>query len=168
MWQNSCRDRIFYINLPFCGIALVAIGTLWRYNHRHINKPTQQDHEEKHPESRNAEAPENTGSSISSISLSEFDWVGSGLMVTSSTIFLIGMSWGGNQYPWVSAAVLVPTLSGVAMFLFTIYYERFRAKNPFLRLSIFLHRSGLAVSVCTLIQSFLVSTHNCHPVCAIL
>lgn len=78
-------------------------------------------------------------------------------MITSSTIFLIGMSWGGNQYPWVSVAVLVPTLSGVAMFLFTIYYERFRATKPFLRISIFLNKTGIATSACTLIQSFLVS-----------
>ncbi|KAM0714524.1 hypothetical protein Q7P37_009820 [Cladosporium fusiforme] len=146
---------IFYINLPFCGIALVAIPLAQYYSRLHGQNSRQLRvcDDEQETDRRNSE-----GSIRIELptKLSNFDWIGSGLMVTSSTVFLIGMSWGGNQHPWVSAAVLVPIISALVIFTFTVWYERFRAKNPFLRISIFQHWSGVVASVCTLIQSFLL------------
>lgn len=78
-------------------------------------------------------------------------------MVASSTLFLIGMSWGGNTYPWRSAAVLVTTLAGLLGLVLTVLYERSIPKNPFLRLAIFETWSGILVSICTMIQGYLVS-----------
>lgn len=78
-------------------------------------------------------------------------------MVASSTLFLIGMSWGGNTYPWRSAAVLVTMSAGLLGLVLTVLYERSIPKNPFLRLAIFETRSGILVSICTMIQGYLVS-----------
>lgn len=78
-------------------------------------------------------------------------------MVVSSTILLVGMSWGGNKYEWRSAAVLVPILVGLAGLVLTVLYERHAATNPFLRLSVFQHWSGIVVSICTMLQGYLVS-----------
>lgn len=89
--------------------------------------------------------------------LSSVDWLGSSLMVVSSTILLVGMSWGGNKYEWRSAAVLVPILVGLAGLVLTVLYERHAATNPFLRLSVFQHWSGIVVSICTMLQGYLVS-----------
>jgi hypothetical protein len=89
--------------------------------------------------------------------LSAVDWTGSTLMIASSTSFLVGLSWGGNKYPWRSSAVLVPTIVGLAGIAFTVMYEKRYAKNPFLRLAIYQHWSGIVVSICTIIQGYLVS-----------
>jgi hypothetical protein len=89
--------------------------------------------------------------------LSAVDWTGSTLMIASSTSFLVGLSWGGNKYPWRSPAVLVPTIVGLAGIVSTVFYEKRYAKNPFLRLAIYQHWSGIVVSICTIIQGYLVS-----------
>jgi len=85
------------------------------------------------------------------------DWIGSALMLISSTSFLVGMSWGGNKYQWKSAAVLIPMFGGLAGLIVTVLYERYSATNPFLRLTIFKTWSGKLVSICTLLQGYLVS-----------
>jgi MFS family permease len=43
----------------------------------------------------------------------ELDFVGLGLFSTGCILFLLGINWGGRQYPWKSAAVLVPIVIGV-------------------------------------------------------
>jgi hypothetical protein len=89
--------------------------------------------------------------------LSTVDWKGSMLMIASSTSFLVGLSWGGNKYEWRSSAVLVPIVAGLEGLVITVLYEKRYAKNPFLRLAIYQHWSGIVVSICTIIQGYLVS-----------
>lgn len=89
--------------------------------------------------------------------LSSVDWIGSTLMVASSTSFLVGLSWGGNKYEWRSSAVLVPIVAGLEGIVITVLYEKRYAKNPFLRLAVYQHWSGIVVSICTVIQGYLVS-----------
>lgn len=88
---------------------------------------------------------------------SSVDWTGSMLMVVCSTSFLVGLSWGGNQYRWYSPAVLVPIIAGMAGIVLTVFYEKRFARNPFLRLTIFQHWSGIVISICTIVQGYLVS-----------
>ena len=122
--------RLFYINLPFCAVGLAIIPFLLRY-----------------------ERPETTMyDKISSV-----DWTGSALIILSSTLFLVGISWGGNQYAWSSAAVLVPLFVGVLGMILTVLYETRYARLPFLRVAIFKHKSAMAAYVCTVLQGFLVS-----------
>lgn len=102
--------------------------------------------------------------------LSVIDWIGSVLMVLGSTMFLVGMSWGGNKFGWRSAAVLVAILVGLLLLTLTILYERYLGKKqshtvgyaahpvPFLRFEIFQHRSGVIAFVCTMLQGYLVSS----------
>lgn len=89
--------------------------------------------------------------------ISSVDWTGSILMVVCSTSFLVGLSWGGNQYRWYSPAVLVPIIAGLAGIVLTVFYEKRYARNPFLRLTIFQHWSGIVISICTIVQGYLVS-----------
>lgn len=46
----------------------------------------------------------------------ELDFIGMFLFVSGSVLFLIGLSWGGSTYPWVSAETLAPILIGIATF----------------------------------------------------
>ncbi|KAI6838903.1 putative efflux pump antibiotic resistance protein [Hortaea werneckii] len=120
---------IFYINIPFCAVGLVIVPLFLRYE------------EEVTPMREK---------------LRSFDWIGSASMVVSSTLFLVGMSWGGNRYNWRSSAVLVPIIAGLAGMLLTFFFERHVAKNPFLRVSVFQHWSGIVVTLCTVIQGYLL------------
>jgi len=43
---------------------------------------------------------------------------------------MMGMQWGGYQYPWHSAHVLVPLLLGAAMLVGFFCWEAYGAKNP--------------------------------------
>ena len=78
-------------------------------------------------------------------------------MVVSSSLFLVGMSFGGNKYEWRSPAVLVSIFAGAAGLGLTVLYERHVATNPFLRLAIYQHWSGIVVLICTMLQGYLVS-----------
>lgn len=79
------------------------------------------------------------------------------MFFAGSTAFLIGVSWGGNEFAWDSAATLVPLIVGLAIVVGTCAYERYFARNPFLRLSLFRSTSAVAVYACTLLQSLTVS-----------
>lgn len=122
---------LFWINLPFCGIGLVLVPLVLRY-----------------------ERPQSTLRT----KLSMIDWIGSLMCLVSISIFLVGLGWGGVQYEWASAATLVPICLGVAGFVATILYERYVAKDPFLRLSLFQSWSAVAAYVCTVLQSLIVSS----------
>jgi hypothetical protein len=89
--------------------------------------------------------------------LSSVDWLGSTLMIASSTSFLVGLSLGGNKYPWRDSAVLVPIVAGLIGIVITVMYEQRYTRNPFLRLAIYQHWSGIVVSICTILQGFIVS-----------
>jgi MFS family permease len=44
----------------------------------------------------------------------ELDWIGIFLWIAGCVLFIIGLSWGGTTYPWVSAEVLCTLLIGAA------------------------------------------------------
>ena len=52
------------------------------------------------------------------------------LVITSSTIFIIGLSWGGTVYPWSSAHVVATLALGIAGFIVFLVYEAKWAVNP--------------------------------------
>ena len=125
---------LFIINFPFCAIGLAIIPFLLRYVR-----------------------PETTVYD----KLGQIDWVGSLSFITGTTAFLVGVSWGGSEYAWDSAATLVPLIGGIAIVILTGFYERFRATTPFLRLSLFHSWSAIAVYICTVLQSLTVSLQPC-------
>ncbi|KAK4553928.1 hypothetical protein LTR86_009103 [Recurvomyces mirabilis] len=117
---------LFYINFPFCGIGIAAIPFLLRYVKA---ETTFYDR------------------------LSMIDWTGCTIFIIGATSFLVGLSWGGNQYSWGSAATLVPLVLGALIMCLCIAYEGYVAKTPFLRLSVFGSRSAIASYVCTILSS---------------
>ncbi|KAK5136939.1 hypothetical protein LTR08_001446 [Meristemomyces frigidus] len=117
---------LFIINFPFCAIGLAIIPFLLRYVR-----------------------PETTVYD----KMGQIDWLGSLIFITGTTAFLVGVSWGGSEFAWDSAATLVPLIAGICIVLLTCFYERFGARNPFLRLSLFHSWSAVAVYLCTVLQS---------------
>ncbi|KAJ4536620.1 hypothetical protein HRR76_004652 [Exophiala dermatitidis] len=63
--------------------------------------------------------------------IAEIDFVGGGLSICGMILFLVGLQWGGYQYPWSSAHVLAPLLIGAFMlFVAFPFWEIKYAKFP--------------------------------------
>ena len=105
---------IFWINLPFIGIAYVMVLLFLRLNI--------------------------VPSSIAE-KLRRVDWVGSFIFVASVTSFLIPLTWGGVMYDWSSWRTLVPLIMGAAGIVGFCFYEKYVAPEPAVRLSIFRNRT---------------------------
>ena len=52
------------------------------------------------------------------------DWAGAVLLAGSSTLLLLGLVWGGRDYPWLSAHVLGALAAAVFLFVTFLLYER--------------------------------------------
>ncbi|KAH8831764.1 MFS general substrate transporter [Flagelloscypha sp. PMI_526] len=121
--QSTTWRWCFWINLPICGFAIVSIIFLIP------PVPVQGNLREK---------------------FMKIDYLGSGCAILASTLFLLGLTWGGNKYPWVSAAVLVPLISsGVLTALFLLWESRW-AKLPIIPIHIFTNVSliGCFIGTC--------------------
>ncbi|KAF1933346.1 MFS general substrate transporter [Didymella exigua CBS 183.55] len=62
--------------------------------------------------------------------LAEIDYVGGLLSVSGMILFMAGMQWGGYQYPWSSAHVLVPLILGAVLIVAFVVWEARWAKHP--------------------------------------
>lgn len=122
---------LFYINLPFCAIGLAIIPFILKYDQP---KSSMND------------------------KLSNVDWTGSLLFIMGTTSFLVGITWGGSQFSWHSAATLVPIILGLTVVFITGLYEKFLAKVTFLRFSLFSTWSAAAIYVCTVLQALTLFT----------
>lgn len=56
--------------------------------------------------------------------ISRIDYLGGFLSVTGFALFLLGISWGGYQYPWRSAAVISTMTIGLAMIVGFFVWEK--------------------------------------------
>lgn len=127
--QYTTWRWIFYINFPFCGIGFVTVPLVMRL---HADRPPIKER------------------------LLSMDWFGSAFFIASTTSFLIGLTWGGSQYPWSSWRTLVPIIVGAAGFLAMVVWERYWASKPFLRLELFNSYSAIVAYSCAVLQGLLV------------
>jgi hypothetical protein len=90
--------------------------------------------------------------------LRQTDWIGAFLFIASFTSFLIGLSFGGVQHPWTSAATLVPLvcgLTGIALFLGWVVYNK---PHGLLPVSIFYNWSAISAFYSALVNGLVVSS----------
>ncbi|KAK1831048.1 major facilitator superfamily domain-containing protein, partial [Podospora conica] len=119
----------FYINFPFCVLGLVLVPIYVNLKTKRTSMMTK---------------------------LARVDWLGSFLFVAGTTSFLIGISWGGVQYPWKSARVLTPIIIGVFGVVLCVFWEVFFAKEPILRPSLFSSSSAILMYICALFQGLIL------------
>jgi MFS family permease len=128
--ERASFHWVFWINLPFCGVILVLV-------------------------------PFCINSTTSRISLREsllqVDWVGGVMFICSTTSVLVGLSWGGIQFPWISKWTLLPIIVGTFGILCTYIWEHHFARQPFLRISLFQRGSMVLAQACAFIQGLIVS-----------
>lgn len=92
--------------------------------------------------------------------LARVDWVGGFLFTAGTTSFLIGISWGGVQYPWKSARVLTPIIIGIFGIVLCVLWEKYVAQEPILRPSLFCSASAIFMYICALFQGLIVSSDS--------
>ncbi|RAH51263.1 MFS general substrate transporter [Aspergillus brunneoviolaceus CBS 621.78] len=120
---------IFYINLPFCGLGLVMVPLTVRLR---------------------AERP-----SILQ-RLGCIDWVGGVLFIGSLCSFLIGITWGGNQFRWDSWRTIVPIVVGGVGCVVALLWEAYGARRPFIHLQLFASVSAVLAYLCACLQGALM------------
>ena len=104
------------INLPICGIGLIAVFIFLR-----LNKPP--------------------GSIY--FKVLSFDWCGAILLTASATSCLLAVSWGGVIFVWSSYQTILPLSLGVFGMVSFICFENYLAPEPLIRLAIFMHRTAM-------------------------
>ncbi|PGH17157.1 hypothetical protein AJ79_01295 [Helicocarpus griseus UAMH5409] len=115
----------FYINFPFCAIGFVMVPIAVRL---------------KKQESTFMEK------------VKQLDWTGGVLFISSTTLLLMAISWGGTQFAWDHIATFAPLMLGIFGVVYTLWYEFRIANIPFLRKSLFYSRSAIAAYICSFIQ----------------
>jgi MFS family permease len=126
---------IFWINLPACGIVLASVPLCIKSSN---------------PEISFCEA------------VLRIDWVGSLLFISSVSSVVVGISWGGIQFPWISKWTLLPIIIGTIGILCTNIWEYNFTQHPFLQISLFRSSSMVLAFACAFLQGLIVSdTASC-------
>ncbi|KAI0471128.1 putative MFS aflatoxin efflux pump [Xylariaceae sp. FL0804] len=109
----------FYINLPFGGIALVAIGFLLR-------------------------VPDRVETKLSlKAKLSQLDAAGTGVLIPGVVSLLLALQWGGLTYPWNSGRIIALLTLGIALLIGFCCVQAFMPATATVSPRIFKQRSVL-------------------------
>lgn len=128
--QHTTWRWVFYLNFPFCGVGLALIFLTVRLQTQRTSLKQK---------------------------IIRVDWIGGFIFTASMTSFLIGITWGGLQFPWSSFRTIVPLVLGAVGTLASFAWEVWGTKTPFLRLFLFNSRSAVLAYACSLLQGLLVS-----------
>jgi hypothetical protein len=74
------------------------------------------------------------------------DWIGTFLLLSGLVLFLLGITFGGSQFPWVSAETLAPLCIGFVLLVILGFYEAYMdLKYPIFPPAIFRQVRGFTV-----------------------
>lgn len=121
---------VFYLNLPFCVAGFIMVPLFVKLNADSALPLTDK--------------------------MFRVDWVGSILLIGSTTSLLIGISWAGVQYSWVSVQTLAPIIIGAVGIGMSLHWGTV-AREAVLRLSLFSNVSAVAAYYCAFAQGLIVS-----------
>lgn len=121
----------FYINFPFC-----ALGFLLAIFYIRLNAVAKLTLAQK---------------------LKQTDWIGAVLFLVSTTVFLIGLSWGGVQFSWNSVQTLAPLILGLVGVVVFVAWQLWIKPQSLLPMSIFYCPSAIMAFYCALANGIVVS-----------
>ncbi|KAH8078743.1 iron permease [Cristinia sonorae] len=116
---------LFYLNLPIAGISLVLVAFFLR-----VRTP-QGSFWEK---------------------VAKVDWFGNVIVIAGTTLAIMGLTWGGTRYPWVSVYVLVPLFLGLGLLAAFVVYEAHVPKVPTIPFRILNNTTTYSGYICTFIH----------------
>ncbi|KAJ7158604.1 Mfs1.2 [Mycena filopes] len=120
---------IFYLNLPVCAVAF-TLTLLF------LSLPT----------------PPGTLKE----KLGRMDWIGNGIILSSTSSTIIGLTWGGVQYPWSSARTLVPVIVGLLGVVGFFLYEISVATHPLVPYTLLSNRTSVSGYLQTFLNQLVV------------
>ncbi|UZJ55749.1 hypothetical protein CBS101457_005069 [Exobasidium rhododendri] len=109
---------VFYLNLPFCGIALVVIPLFLRIQTPNVSVKD---------------------------GLARIDFLGCLYFVGSVISLGIGLAWGGTRHPWGNANVITPLVLGILRLgLFIAWESSSYCNEPMVSPEVFMNRTSAA------------------------
>ncbi|KAJ2819515.1 hypothetical protein FBU31_005503 [Coemansia sp. 'formosensis'] len=128
--STSKWQVVFWINVPFCVIALLMITMLLR-----VPKPRGSVKEK----------------------ISQIDVIGALLSLAGITLLLLGLSWGGRECQWLSPQVICAlAFGGILLVLFVLYEWRIPAA-PIVPIRLFRIRNFAVSSAASLLFGFAIN-----------
>lgn len=89
--------------------------------------------------------------------LKNFDWIGTFLVTSSATSFILGLTLGGVNFPWKTYNVLLPLILGLVGLVGYGVFEKWGTTRPMLSMDVlFANRSALISYSHALIQGFMM------------
>ncbi|KXS20817.1 MFS general substrate transporter [Gonapodya prolifera JEL478] len=88
--------------------------------------------------------------------ITRIDFAGIASIVMGSVFLLLGLEWGGNQYPWSSPLVISFLVVGVLMYGIFVYVELKVAKEPIIPMSMFRRRNFWAAMIFCFVSGFIL------------
>ncbi|CAE6472309.1 unnamed protein product [Rhizoctonia solani] len=86
--------------------------------------------------------------------LKKVDFIGSLLVLVGTGAIILGLTWGGTEYPWVSVPVLVPlVLGGVIAITFVVWEWKF-AELPLIPMYIFRYKMVIGATLTYFINGY--------------
>lgn len=120
---------LFYLNLPINGLAAVLVIAFL-----HLKTPRGSFKEK----------------------IGRLDWMGNFLIIAASSSTVIGLTWGGVQFPWSSANVLVPLIIGLVGMAGFLVYEATLAREPLVPIALIANRTSLSGYIQTFLAPIIV------------
>jgi MFS family permease len=74
------------------------------------------------------------------LKLKAIDFVGASLALAGTAVLLLGLTWGGGEYPWDSAHVIATLVIGLAVCVFFVLWQWKGARYPLVPMHIFKSR----------------------------
>ncbi|EMD31247.1 hypothetical protein CERSUDRAFT_100593 [Gelatoporia subvermispora B] len=87
--------------------------------------------------------------------MKKIDWLGSGIIIASSCACVLAFTWGGTVYPWTSARVMIPLITGLCGIVAFFVYELCFCPCPIVPLSIVSNRTSLSGYLQVFLCSFI-------------
>ncbi|KAF3289615.1 hypothetical protein TWF970_003385 [Orbilia oligospora] len=86
----------------------------------------------------------------------EIDWLGVFLVASGLVLFLVGLQYGGNPYPWTSARVLCTLIIGAVLLISFGFYNGLIRKDGILHHALFEHRNFAICQVLSFVGGFVL------------
>lgn len=94
----------------------------------------------------------------------KLDYVGYALLIVGVILFLLGLIWGGNTYPWKSGQVIGPLVAGVLVLVLLGIWEWKGKKDGIFHHGLFQDRNFPLVLVAIAIEGFVyVAWSSLYP-----
>ncbi|KAJ6467657.1 major facilitator superfamily domain-containing protein, partial [Mycena vitilis] len=95
--------------------------------------------------------------------LATVDWLGNVLVITGTILTNISLTWAGVRYPWTDTHVLAPLITGIALMVVFVVYEKYVPQVPTMHWDVVTNRTALA----SLIATFLNGLTSISIICTV-